>query len=464
MSYRKHALDVLGDFFDGELSRISTARNQLLSDGKMESRSLSRFNQLTFGTVRRYRSLDSVIQAFSDAPLKRLHDDIHEILRLGLYEILFFDSIPSHATVNEYVELAKSQVSSDSGGFVNAVLRSMLRDLTDEVWEYPDQYDQQGVEHLFYIGRGRAREFQSRIFPAPFEGAEERRQFFSRAFNIPEWICRTWIEAYGVEDAFQIACSQAEVPDLYVRRNPMRVSEKDFESNLEEDDISFRNLDVDPFYKLEKVGSPSNIPGFDDGHFTVQDPAIGLVVSDLQPETGDRILDLCAAPGGKTGQLVEQLNGQSSIVSVDHSQRRFRRFRENQERLGWEDTVSPVLADARQLPFDDQPFDRVLLDVPCSNTAVLSRRVEARYHLTDGMSEGLVDIQKQMLDAALDTVKPGGALLYATCSLLPEENEALLGDVLEHHPDVRLSHPEFLFPGEVSSCGSFSALIEKPAS
>lgn len=452
---------MLDRFFEGDFSRLSEAREQCVNEDAINPRSRSRFHQLVYGVVRRYRSLDSVIQKFSDAPLKRVQSRIQEVLRVGLYEILFFDSTPSHASVDECVKIAKNEISNDSGGFVNAVLRESLRNMTEDVWDYPEEMSRKGIEHLFYIGRGRAREFQKSIFPAPGEHREQTVQFFSRSFNLPEWLVETWLEAYGEEDTYQIARNQADIPSLYVRRNPLKTSEASFEELLEEQDISYQSLEIEHFYELEKVGDPAQIEGFRDGYFTMQDPAVGLVAADLSPGPGDRILDVCAAPGGKTGQFIEQSNGKANVFAMDNTQRRMEWLKENRRRLDWTDAVTPVIGDGRHIPFEEERFDSILLDVPCSNTAVLSRRVEARYHLNDGFSRELVDLQKQLLTRALKSADASGEILYSTCSLLPEENEILLREVLENVQDVRLSHPEFIFPGEISSAGSFSAVITK---
>ncbi len=458
-SYRLHAVNLLKKFFSGDISRIAQERNRLFRNGKVEEQNHTRFNSLIHGVVRRFRSLDSVIATFSDYPLQDLEPDVQEFLRTSLFEILFFDAVPDPVAVNEAVDQARRHTGSGPANFINAVLREAMRNLTEEYWEFPDDLNRKGIEHLFPVRDGRCREFQSRIFPSPGENNDSFHKYLSRAFNLPEWVCRTWREAYGREKALRTARYQAEEPPMFLRRVTKNISAEDFEASLEEAGLNWIRIKEGPYYRLENNRPPESIPGFEEGYFFVQDPGTGLFAERFSPDQSGVHLDLCSAPGGKLLQSLDQNEEDTLYVGLDRDRRRLKNVGENLKRLGFPAHLSA--GDGTQPPFREETADVVVLDVPCSNTAVLGRRVEARYHLESGLNEDLTRIQKNLLRSGLRLLRPGGTLLYLSCSLLPEENEQLIGSTLSGKQNVRLKEPELSFPDGTVPSGGFGAEISR---
>lgn len=461
--YRDAAITALNKFFTGEIAYLSEERDRVFSENEIPEQNEAIFNEVLYGVVRRYRSLDSVIDTYSDYGLSQLQKDVHEALRLGLYEILFLDSVPEPVAVNEYVSIIKDRQGKRSGNFVNGVLRETLRELTAETWDFPKNLENLGSAHLFPVRDGRCREFMSPVFPQPDENQSTFVRYLSRAFNYPEWICKEWVRAYGQEESLNIARLQSERPPLFVRGNTSEAGTAKLKSLLTRENLPWTESSVPGFYRIDKWVRPEDIPGFENGRFTVQDARMGSLLQKLDVGKEDVILDMCAAPGGKSTHLAEQTGNRTPIYAVDAHRKRIRRVRENRDRLHL-DAVRPICGDGRYPPFERNTFDRIVLDVPCTNTGVLGRRVEARYHLEEGLDAQLLELQEELLHASLECLAPGGKLLYTSCSLLPEENEQLLSEALVDYSDLRMEKPSIAFPTEEIPSGGFATVIARSGS
>ncbi len=460
--YRSKAIDVLKDFFSDHIQRLSPVRDRIFEDDIIPSQNQGIFNDVLFGIVRRYRSLDAVVSAFSDYALDNLQPDVHQILRLAIYEILMVDSVPDHASVNEAVELAKQRASNSSGKFVNAILRSVQRNLTEEIWDMPKGPDDPGMEHLIPIRGEACREFATQIMPDPLSGEDALVDFISVFFNYPHWLIERWYQHYGKENTWSMARQQSRTPPLFLRRNSVTCDRETFEETFAEADVSIENINTSRFYRLENGDQPESLPGFDKGWFFIQDPVQGRVTDPLSLNDGETVVDLCAAPGGKSTSIQEQTNNGLRVLSLDLDRDRLARVNENRERLRLSD-IHAVCGDGTLPPVRMESVDAAIVDVPCSNTGVLARRVEARYHLEEGLDEDLISLQKRLLKEASKLVRQGGQLLYSSCSLLPEENEEVITELLRERDElhVDLNDSKTIFPEPGIPSGGFYALFEK---
>ena len=428
----------------GILRRVETtaAFADKLLEARLRRSTLSHLDrsltqELVLGTIRWRGRIDWVLRSLLDRPLERLTPWIRNILRLGVYQILFLDRIPPPAAVYESVELAKRFGHRGTAGLVNAVLRRVV----EGEWTYPDpKTDPVGYLSAFY--------------------------------SHPEWMVERWLHRYGLEETEQLCRANNRRAKISIRVNLLRTSVDAAAESLEREGVRVRqNSLLDTFLEVEEGGGRLfRTDAFKRGVFSVQDVSGGMAVRLLNPAPGERILDMCSAPGGKTTYLAELMQNQGQIVALDRSETRLREMEKNLRRLG-----SAIVETKPQdvLLYSDDPFDRVLSDVPCSGTGVLARRADARWNRTEGDIPKMARLQLQLLERAGDLVKPGGVIVYSTCTIEPEENEMVVEKFLRAHPDFYLERAaqflspavagEYLetFPHRHGCDGAFSARIKK---
>lgn len=389
-----------------------------LIDGKFE-RKLSDHRdralamELVYGVLRRQETLDWRLEPVLKKPLARLPVVIQMLLRLGAYQLLYLDRIPPSAAVHESVALAKSYAKNlrrDWSGFVNAVLRNLIR--------LPE--------------------------PTPPDPLLHPAQALSIGHAVPLWLCQRWVDRLGFEQAEAACRTISSVPSVTIRVNRRRLTRGAFLECLQQHGISARPTTISPVgVILDKGQAVTSLPGFQGGHFYVEDEAAQLIPPLLDPQPGDTILDTCAAPGGKTTHLAELMDNRGHIFAIDRQKDRLELLRENCRRLGVT-IVSPVIGDARkaaeavrtlQRGAQDKSsakcvgfVDRILLDAPCSGLGVLRRHPEAKWKKHTAMFARHQILQKEILEAVSAVLRPGGVLVYSTCSTEPEETE----EVVEH--------------------------------
>ncbi len=386
--------------------------------------------ELVCGTVRWQATLDWLIARKTAGHTQKA--PLQMLLRLGLYQMFWLDRVPDHAAVNESVELARALGFGSQAGFLNAVLR----------------------------GYARERE------PTTRELAELKTSDPSRGYSHPAWLCERWQARWGMDTLRRLLEWNNQPPRTFARANllridPGRLIEQWRGENVDYDffqrDWTGENL----VFELRSAPPLATLPSFQQGGFYVQDPSTLLAVHLLDPQPDDRILDLCAAPGGKTTYLAQRVNNRALIVAGDTSAPRLERLRENCARLGVT-CVEPVTLDA--LPgaaVGQLPYDRVLVDAPCSNTGVMRRRVEVRWRVTLAEIARLQTEQAELLETAARHVKPGGRLVYSTCSLEPEENGEVVGRFLAAHPEFGREHERELRPFRDGVDGAYVACLRR---
>jgi 16S rRNA (cytosine967-C5)-methyltransferase len=371
--------------------------------------------ELVYGVLRRQETLDWRLKPVLQKPLARLPVMIQMLLRLGAYQLLFLDRIPPSAAVDESVRMTRSyrqQLGRDWTGLINAVLRGLLR-----LPEPP--------------------------LPDPSHQPDEA---LSVRYALPLWLCQRWIDRLGMERAEAACRSASVVPSVTLRVNRQRLTRASFLAQLQAQGMSARPTMVSPMgVLLDKGQSVTSLPGFTDGDFYVEDEAAQLIPPLLDPQPGHTILDACAAPGGKTTHLAELMAYQGRILALDRQADRLAQLKENCLRLG-ASIVSPIMGDARRpgeaLQRAQQEshapiaqIDRVLLDAPCSGLGVLRRHPDAKWKKHIAMFGRHQTLQRELLEAVSAVLRPGGVLVYSTCSTELEETEEVVEHFCHLHKD-----------------------------
>lgn len=358
--------------------------------------------ELVYGGVRRSRTLDALIDQFAKQPAQQQPPDLRTVLHLGFYQLRYLHHIPAAAAIHTSVELAKQNRLSGLAGVVNAVLRQYTRATTTDPLVLPaDPQQRLGIEHSY-----------------------------------PDWIIQVWADQLGIEATAQLCEYGNQSPHLDLRINPLRTDRATVQAALAAWGVTTHLLGDLP-QGLRVVGNTGPIPqlpGFREGWWTVQEASAQWVGHVLNPQPGAVVVDVCAAPGGKTTHLAELMLGQGELWACDRTPSRLRKLHQNLQRLGL-DHVQVWTGDSRQLSDPIPMADYLLVDAPCSGLGTLHRHADARWRQTPQKVTDLAQLQSELLAAAAQRVKPGGQLLYATCTLHPAENEAVVERFLQDFPN-----------------------------
>ena len=386
-----------------------------LSVGSIKGPDRGLLTELVYGVLRRRGTLDYIINQFSKQHVDRLERAVLILLRLGLYQEFYLDRVPVSAAVNETVELAKALVPR-AAGFINAILRRADRERA--AISYPDR----AVDPVAYI---------------------------SALYSNPAWITRQWLSQLGEEEAVALAQANVLPPPLTVRVNTLKASREEVIARLAGEGITAEPGRYSPF--ALHLSGPIQLAGlssFREGLFTVQDESSQLAVIFLDPRPGERILDLCAAPGGKTTHIGQLLGNSGSILACDVSPRKLELVAQTAGRLGIDIIRTMPMRSGLEKPSEMQEqFHRVLVDAPCSGLGVLRRNPEGKWWKTPEDIARLAGAQQAIITGAADHLAPGGTLLYGTCSTSVAENEAVIADFLSRREDFVLEDLRELFPG-----------------
>ena len=384
--------------------------------------------ELTHGVMRRRRTLDAIARAYSDRPNKGMSPAIRQILRLAIYQIVFLDRIPGFAAVNEAVAACRSR-QPRRAGFVNAVCRNIARCVG------PAQAAPAPMTgHAVAISPEVHRSFDRRLFRPPEEGAA---RFLAELCSLPDDLARRWLaRASSLEAAVAEALQSVARPPVVARVNAARAAVPDVLKALAATGVQAAAHVNGMSVVFVGHVNVAELAVFRDGLITPQDATATAVAPVLRVRPGMRVLDFCAAPGTKTTHLGELMGGQGEIVAVDVSDEKLAQIAEAARRCGL-DLIRTCLAGG-VASLTPGSFDRVLVDVPCSNTGVLARRVEARWRFRADRLGRLAADQRRLLAMAAMFVRPGGRLVYSTCSVEPEENQHAVRGFLRRHSHVKL--------------------------
>jgi 16S rRNA (cytosine967-C5)-methyltransferase len=436
------------------LNRCDPKKNYagtILDSLRYETDQGQRATDLVFGTLRNRRAIDTVIAMFSGLPIERIQKRLLNIIRVGTYELIYCLLTEQYAIVNEAVLNAKTVGGDKQAGFVNAVLRQITRHIINR--QAPLTQTNPGCTLPQTIVTGC--ELDTSFLP---DSQISQTEYLSTVFSLPEWLIAGWLSEFGEESTRQICFASNRRPGVYIRPNRLRTSIEALTEKIAAADVGF---DIASDAEMIRIKSPRDVtqlPGFSEGEFTVQDITASKVVNILNPQPGWAILDLCAAPGTKTTQLAEATGDSAKIVATDIDNRRLDMVKENIARLN--------ISSVDIVPYEqflNSEFDCVLLDVPCSNTGVLAKRIEARYRINPKTIKELARIQNKLLGTTSDLVKPAGKICYSTCSIQKAENSELIENFLEQNQNFTLESEQLTLPSAegFDHDGGYTAILAK---
>jgi 16S rRNA (cytosine967-C5)-methyltransferase len=371
-------------------------------------------NEVVTGVIRWKMRLDWILTGFFHGNFTKAETNVRNCLRVALYQIMFLNRVPHAAAVDEAVEFIKKLRGQKTADLVNAILRNIVRNL--ENLRYPE-YDQDQIKHLAVTE------------------------------SHPEWMVRRWIERFGFDETKKLLISNNRRPDLTIRVNRTKIDFNYFTNLLTQNNVEFvRSEYLDYFIRVKNLSDIGNSELFRQGFFSIQDESAGLVVVLLDPKPGERVIDLCSAPGGKATFIGELMNNIGEIIAVDKYESRLNVVRSACARLGIANAHF-VVSDASEVKIP--PADKVLADVPCSGLGVLAKKPDAKWKREEKDIITLSGIQRKILENASRLTKAGGVLVYSTCTIEYDENMGIINKFLEDHSDFSIEEARLFVKGDI---------------
>ena len=449
--------------FDCQKDYAATILNELLDKTNQRQRA----TDIVYGTLRNYLAIDTVLEKIAECTIKRISPKLRNIIRVAIYELVYCPQTARYSILNEAVENTKTIAGQKQGGFVNAILRKIDRAIKNR------QIPLEKANTLATIVQDLLNgcEFDKSFLPP---ATTNPAAHLSEVFSLPRWLVADWLDEFGFEKTRQICFGSNRKPAIYVRPNTLKITaeelaEKFTQEKIETVSTGSPSNQILPNESMLLVKSPKaivNLPGFAGGLFSVQDITASKPVKILNPKPNWKILDLCAAPGTKTTQLAEYTNDAAEIVATDIDSERLKKVSENIKRLK---IKSVTFSDYEnffcnsQFSILNSKFDAVLLDVPCSNTGVLAKRIELRRRINKKAINELTKIQMKLLVAAAEMVKSSGKICYSTCSIQRAENSELINQFLSENRNFKLETEKLTLPSAANfGCdGGYAAVITK---
>jgi 16S rRNA (cytosine967-C5)-methyltransferase len=382
--------------------------DQTLKTPTLDDRDRALLNELTYGTIRWRGKIDGQLSQYLRRPLAKTDPFLRNLLRITFYQLLFLDKIPDYAAVNEAVELARNHGGGKSAGFVNGLLRNFLRDKHRLIGLAPQK--------------------------------DESMAGLAATYSHPEWLVKRWLDEFGAEPAKALMRANNQKAPLVLRVNFRQCTRDELLDRFLKAGINATaSLRSPQGISLVSGSAVEKLPGFARGFFQVQSEASQLVAYLLSPLPAERILDACAAPGGKSTHIAEIMRDRGELVAIDSSARGIERIRENAGRLGLQ-SVRAIRADASHELTEllRAPYDRVLVDAPCSGLGTLRGHPEIKWHRDENDIRRLSRLQSKILSRVAGYLTPGGVLVYATCTLTREENEEIVESFMAQHKEFEL--------------------------
>jgi len=398
---------------ENEYSHV-VLRHVLNQEQDAEKRDRAFVTRLVEGTLERLIIIDYILNQVSKIPVKKMKPVVRTVLRMSVYQLMYMDSVPDSAVCNEAVKLVKGKGLQGLSGFTNGVLRNVARNR--EQWKSDESYP---------------------------DKKKTPEKYLSIRYSLPEWLCSYFVKEYGFEKAEQIAEGSLRNPQTTIRCNTTKISKEELKKRLEKQGISAENgvYAADALY-ISGYDTLEKIPEFKDGYFQVQDESSMLVAELAGLKKDNLVVDVCSAPGGKAihaANLLENFGG-GAVISRDVSEKKTALIKENTERLQVKN-ITVQVADATVL--DEtliEQADVVIADLPCSGIGIMAKKPEIRYRMTKENQIELMKLQKEILNVVHRYVKPGGILMYSTCTINKEENEEQVKEICEKFGFIPAMH------------------------
>ncbi len=405
---------------EGAYSNITI--NHILNENELDNKDRAFICALVYGVLDRRITLDYIIAKYVRIPLKKMAPFTLNVLRTALYQLMFMDKIPQSAAVNEAVKIIKSSKENRNSGFVNAVLRNFLRD--KDILPEGD-----GVEDI------------------------------SIRYSCPSWMVESFIEDYGKKNAIFLLEEGIKIPPVTVRVNNIKSDNVTVKAELYKQGIKVSDGPIENSLILKKGLDIANLELYKQGAFYAQDIASQKAISVLAPKAGERVLDMCAAPGGKSFTMACLMGNEGEIVACDIHSHRVKLIDEGAKRLG-HSIIKATLSDATHFNSELGKFDCVLCDVPCSGLGVIRRKPDIKYKPKSDLGE-LCELQYRILCNAVKYLKPNGRILYSTCTLRREENEKLVIRFQKEYNNFCKVEEATLMPHIDGTDGFYYALLKQ---
>ncbi len=418
---RKVAIDALLKV-NNNLAYSNITLNNILKNAELSPADKQFATALFYGVLDRKITLDYVLDSLIKTPLNKVDSFTKEVLRTGLYQIMFMEKVPDSAAVNEAVKIIKSSKKRYNSGFVNGVLRSATR-----------------AEKLLPDGNS--------------------AHNLSVRYSCPEWIIESFIKDYSMDTAVSLLEETVKPASTFLRVNTLKTTTDELLSELENIGVNAKKADEADAIEILSGFAIENNELYKNGLFHVQDLSSQKCAKLLDTQKGERVLDICAAPGGKSFTLALLMENAGEIISCDLYENRTNLIAKGAERLGI-DIIKTRVADATLYNKEMGEFDAVLCDVPCSGLGIIRRKPDIKYKTVVDFSE-LEKIQREILENAAKYVKNGGRIVYSTCTLRKNENEKQVEAFLEKHPEFKLKFMHTFMPHTDGTDGFFTALLSQ---
>lgn len=400
----------------------------------LEKRDRAFLTRLAEGTIQRMVEIDYILDQFSKVKTTKMKPVIRNILRMSVYQLKYMDSVPAAAACNEAVKLARKKGFSTLSGFVNGVLRNIARNL-DQI-KYPDE----NKNEVLYL---------------------------SVKYSMPEWIVTQWLRDYGKERAVEILQAFLTEAPITIRTNLLKTTPEKLQEILRDEGVTAKLLDTEEYpglsyaFVLEDFDHLGALSSFREGLFYVQDLSSMMTAELAAPEKGDTVIDVCAAPGGKSIHLAEKLEGTGCVDARDLTEYKVELIEENINRCGCTNVTAKVWDATAFDTSSVEKADILIADLPCSGLGVMRKKTDIKYKMTLEGEKNLVHLQRQILDTVSSYVKHGGRMLYSTCTIDRMENEENVTYFLEQHPEYELEEMHQIFPKETLGDGFFLARLRR---
>jgi 16S rRNA (cytosine967-C5)-methyltransferase len=374
-----------------------------IKNSELSSRDKALLFEIVHGVIRWLGKIDWILNGFYKGQFSKCIPNIKNSMRVALYQILFLDKIPEHAAVNESVEFVKKLQGEKSANLTNAVLRNIIRNK------------------------------KSIRFP---NKEEDIVGYYSAFYSHPTWMVKRWLARYGEEETEKLLLANNQRPIHTLRVNNIKSNIEELKSLLESVDLKFKSgYYLEEYLHLSTLTNITQWEYFQKGYFSIQDESTGFACKALNPKPGMRVLDLCAAPGGKTGFLADMMNNSGELVAIDKFESRLGLFKKNMSRLGV-NNLKTITIDA--LEYNEGNFDRILVDAPCSGLGTLTKKPDIKWKKDFGDIRKINNLQYDLIQKASELINDGGIIVYSTCTIEPEENYMIVSKFLANNPNFEL--------------------------
>ncbi|OZM58546.1 16S rRNA (cytosine(967)-C(5))-methyltransferase [Lottiidibacillus patelloidae] len=399
---RELALDILLQIEKNQ-AYSNLLLNQKVNEANLNRKDIGLLTEIVYGTIQRKNTLDFYLEPFIKKQ-KKIETWVIVLLRLSCYQMVFLDRVPSHAVINEAVEIAKKQSHKGISGMVNGVLRNLQRNDLRNLDEVTNQEERLAIE-----------------------------------LSHPTWLIKRWLNQFGEEVTREMCQVNLKPPQVTVRVNQMKANVDEMLTILSEEGLEVERGDLSEDAIKVITGNVPNTKSFQDGFITIQDESSMLVSRALGPRPSEIVLDSCAAPGGKSTHIAEMMEGSGNVVSIDLHDHKVKLIGKAAERLKLENIETKAI-DSRKLHeiYEKETFDRILIDAPCSGFGVIRRKPDIKWAKKEQDINNLASIQRKIIDAVAPLLKKGGTLVYSTCTLDKEENENIVEAFLNNSNEFTL--------------------------